>query len=42
VRAATQPLLEDDWTALVLEREPAVERAPVPAAAVAARPPGNS
>jgi len=41
VRAATQPLLEDDWTALVLEREPAVEEALVPAAAAAGFPAGN-
>jgi Stage II sporulation protein E (SpoIIE) len=38
VRGATQPLLEDDWTALVLERGPAAEGSSTPAVAA----PGNS
>jgi Stage II sporulation protein E (SpoIIE) len=38
VRGATQPLLEDDWTALVLERGPAVEESSTPVVAAA----GNS
>ncbi len=42
VRAATQPLLEDDWTALVLERGPAVEEAPAPAVAAAGFPAGRA
>jgi len=41
VRAATQPLLEDDWTALVLERGPAVEEASAPAVAAAGFPAGR-
>jgi hypothetical protein len=42
VRAATQPLLEDDWTALVLERGPAVEEASAPAVAAAGFPAGRA
>gem|GEM_PF-1043725 len=42
VRAATQPLLEDDWTALVLERGPAVEQAAAPAVAAAGFPAGRA
>jgi hypothetical protein len=42
VRAATQPLLEDDWTALVLERGPAVEESSAPAVAAAGFPAGRA
>jgi hypothetical protein len=42
VRAATQPLLEDDWTALVLERGPAAEEASAPAVAAAGFPAGRA
>jgi hypothetical protein len=41
VRAATQPLLEDDWTAVVLERGRATEEASAPAVAAAGFPAGN-
>jgi len=41
VRAATQPLLEDDWTALVLERGPAAEEASAPAVAAVGFPAGR-